>query len=77
MMLAFMDEAFQHIKEQLDSSKHEVIFRYDCKNQKWLVHIYPLDKRVSNGRDASFKTDSMMDAVIRLMSVLRDMKKGE
>ena len=77
MMLAFMDEAFQHIKEQLDKNDHEVIFRYDCRKHQWLTHLYPLDKRASNGRDASFKTDSMMDAVIRLMSVFRDMKKGE
>lgn len=77
MMLAFMDEAFQHIREQLDKSGHEVIFRYDCRKNQWLTHIYPLDKRTSNGTDVSFKTDEMTDAVIKLMGVFRDMRKGE
>lgn len=42
MMLAFMDEAFQHIKEQLDSSKHEVIFRYDCKKSEMACTYLPV-----------------------------------
>ena len=77
MMLAFMDEAFQHIKEQLDENGHEVIFKYDCKNRKWFAHIYPLDKRASNATDRTFEEDEIDDAVMKLMGVLGDMKKGE
>lgn len=76
MMMSFMDEAFEHIKEQLDKSGHEIIFRYDCRKRLWLVHLYPTDKSARYGFDRSFMAESMTDAVINLMGVFRDMKKG-
>lgn len=77
MIMSFMDEAFEHIKDQLDGSGHEVIFRYDYKKGQWMVHLYPVDKSVRYGADMSFRAESMMDAVVWLMGVFRTMKKGK
>ena len=77
MTLAFMDEAFQHIREQLDKKGHEVIFKYDCRKHKWFVHIYPLNKWTNNATDRWIEEAEIDNAVMKLMNVFRDMKKGD
>jgi hypothetical protein len=63
-----------YIKDQCRLNKHEVLFRYDLKENKWFTHVYPIINP-ADGIRVELWTETLSEAVTELISIIRNTKR--